>query len=106
MGDKIKTAAEIALERAAEIGDLTPEEKEAIENKKKLEPILADFYRGKVGPNELWEKLKGSKDSLLRDAQLNLLSSLTIGHEFEEIKRRKDAILALETLKQNQKTSV
>lgn len=106
MGDKIKTAAEIAMERAAEIGELTPEEKEAIENKKKLEPILADFYRAKLGPNELWQKLKGSRDSLLRDAQLNLINSLSIGDRLEELQRRKSAILALETLKQNQKTSI
>jgi len=52
MGDKIKTAIEIAMEKAAKIGELSPEEKEKIENKEKLKPIMADFYKGRLGPND------------------------------------------------------
>lgn len=34
MGDKIRTAVEIAMEKAAMLDDLSPGEKEALENKK------------------------------------------------------------------------
>lgn len=34
MGDKIRTAIEIAMEKAAMLDDLSPDEKEALENKK------------------------------------------------------------------------
>ena len=43
MGDKIKTAIEIAMEKAALLDDLSPEEKEALLNKKKLEPVMVEF---------------------------------------------------------------
>ncbi|MCG2789738.1 MAG: hypothetical protein L6405_07325, partial [Actinomycetia bacterium] len=67
MGDKIKTAIEIAMGKAALLDDLSPEEKEALLNKKKLEPIMVEFYRMKIGPDKLWKKLKGENASLLSD---------------------------------------
>jgi hypothetical protein len=105
MNDKIKTAIEIAMERAAMLEDLSEEEKESIENKKKLNPIMTGFYRNEIGPEKLWTKLKNERASLLKQAQLNLLESLKFSLEPEEIKRRNKGIIAIESLKKDQKTS-
>jgi len=105
MNDKIKTAVEIAMEKAARLEDLSEEEKERIENKKKLNPIMTGFYRNEIGPEKLWTKLKNERASLLKQAQLNLLESLKFSLEPEEIKRRNKGIIAIESLKKDQKTS-
>ncbi len=105
MGDKIKTALEIALEKAAMLEDLSAEEKEEIENKKKLEPIMAKFYQNKLKPEDLWEKFKGEKNSLLIMVQKNLIDSLKFNLKTDELKRRAKAIIAIESLKKEQKVS-
>jgi len=105
MGDKIKTAIEIAMEKAALLDDLSPEEKEVLLNRKKLEPVMIKFYRMEIGPDELWKKLKGENASLLCQAQMNLIDSLKFGMAANEIQRRKKSILALETLKPEKKTN-
>ena len=61
MGEKIKTAIEIAMEKAALLDELSDEEKEEIENKKKIEPIMANFYKLKLQPDDLWKQLKNEK---------------------------------------------
>jgi hypothetical protein len=104
MGDKIKTAIEIAMEKAAMLDELSEQEKEEIKNKKVLDPIMADFYRGNADSEKLWTKLKDKAPSLLKTAQLNLINSLKFGLDPEELKRRSKAIIAVETLKKEQKT--
>ena len=105
MNDKIKTAMEIAMEKAAMLEDLSEEEKERIENEKKLSPIMVGFYRNEIGPEKMWEKLKNQKHSLLKQAQLNLIESLKFTLEQEELKKRNKGIIAVESLKKEQKTS-
>ena len=105
MGDKIKTAIEIALEKAALLEDLSEQEKEVIENKKEMGPLMADFYRGNLDSEKLWSNLKGKPLSMLNGVQLNLLNSFKFGLEPEELKRRAKAVVAVETLKKEQKTS-
>jgi len=104
MNDKIKTAMEIAMEKAAMLEDLSEEEKERIENEKKLSPIMAGFYKNEIGPEKIWEKLKNEKLSLLKQAQLNLIESLKFTLEQEELKKRNKGIIAVESLKKDQKT--
>lgn len=106
MGEKIKTAIEIAMEKAALLDDLSDEEKEEIENRKKLEPVMSGFYKNMLNPEDFWNKLKGEKQSLLKMAQLNLIDSLKFNLENIELKRRIKAIIAVESLKKDQKTSV
>jgi len=105
MGEKIKTAIEIAMEKAALLDDLSDEEKEEIENRKKLEPVMSGFYKNMINPEDLWNKLKGEKQSLFKMAQLNLIDSLKFNLENSELKRRIKAIIAVESLKKDQKTS-
>lgn len=103
---KIKSALEKAMEKAAEIGGLTEEEKEKIKNQERLKLLLADFYKGQIDRNGLWQKLKGSSASMLKDAQLYLIDSMGLASTEEEFKMRKDGILAIETLKEKQKLPI
>ncbi len=102
MEEKIKTAIEIAMEKASMVGELTPEEKEKIENAKKLKPLMAKFYKGKISADGLWKSLKGSNLSLLKEAQLNLIESIRLENSHAEFEKRKKGILAIEALKENQ----
>ncbi|MEW6001134.1 MAG: hypothetical protein AB1638_00560 [Nitrospirota bacterium] len=103
--ERIKSAFEKAMEKVAEIGELTPEEKEKIKDEGKLKTLLAEFYRGRLSSEGLWEKLKGDKAYLLKEAQQNLADSLRLESIPEEFRLRKDGILAIETLKERQNTS-
>jgi hypothetical protein len=99
---KVKSAFEKAMEKAAEIGELTPEEKERMRNQEKIKSILTEFYKGQIDRDGLWQKLKGSNPSLLKEAQQYLIDSLGLGSTPEEFQRRKEGILAIETLKVKQ----
>ena len=99
---KVKSAFEKAMEKAAEIGELTPEEKEKIKDQEKIKSILTEFYKGQIDRDGLWQKLKGSNPSLLKEAQQYLIDSLGLGSTPEEFQRRKEGILAIETLKVKQ----
>ncbi|MBM4140912.1 MAG: hypothetical protein FJ242_05385 [Nitrospira sp.] len=102
---KVKSAFEKAMEKIAEIGEVTPEEKEKIKDEEKLRSFLAEFYKGQIDRDGLWQKLKGSKPSLLKEAQQNLIDSIGFGTSPEEFQQRRDGILAIETLKKKQNTS-
>jgi len=102
---RIKTALEIALEKANEINILNPEEKEKIKAEGKIKSLLAKYYKGSLSSIDLWQKLKGNKPFILREAQLILINSLNFNNTQYEYQMRKDAILAIETLKEGQNTS-
>lgn len=97
----------IARERLARIGELTQEEQERMLDTHKVNSILSDFYRGQIDPESLWKRLKEEgKPSLLREAQMTLVDSLNFGITPAELQRKRDAILAIESLKKEQNTSV
>jgi len=102
---KIKSALEIAMEKASKISKLTPEEKEKLEAEEKTKSLLTKFYKGRLTPKDLYKKLKGSKLFALKEAQLILINSLNFKNTEYEYQMRKDAILAIETLKEVQNTS-
>jgi hypothetical protein len=104
MNNRIRSAVEIAMEKAAALDDLSEDEKEEIRNKKKLNPIMANFYRSRMKPDKLWEKFKNEDESMLRLAQINLLDSLKFGIDSIEVQRRAKAIIAIESLKKEQNT--
>jgi hypothetical protein len=97
---KVKSALEKAMEKAAGIGELTPEEKERIKDQEKVKSILAEFYKGQIDRDGLWQKLKGVKPFFLKEAQQHLVDSLGLGSIPEEFQLRKDGILAIENLKE------
>lgn len=104
MGEKIRTAIEIAMEKAEKLS-LSEEEKERIEIKKKIDPILARFFREELDPDGLWEELKQEKKPVLDQFLERLIDTITINLPREEINRRKMAVLALEHLKKDPDTA-
>jgi len=105
--ERIRSAIEIAMEKTAGLGELTDEEKERLKDEEWLRTVLADYHRERIGPEELWHRLKEkNKEHLLKTAQLNLIESLSIRSTDGEIERRKDGILAIESLKKHSNTSV
>jgi hypothetical protein len=97
----------IARARLARIGELTPEEKERMLDSEKVDSLLSEFYQGQIDSESLWKRLKEEgKPSLLREAQLRLVDSLGFGITPAELKRKRDGILAMESLKKGQNTSV
>jgi len=63
--------------------------------------MLAKFFKNEIDPDGLWKKFKEEKKEILEQAQVSIINSLTMGLSSDEIKRRKNAILALENLKKN-----
>jgi len=96
----LKTAYEIALERANSLDKELSAEEKALFQREKLKPLLADFYREKIGPDQLWEELKKEEDpELYLQAQLLLLESIGLQTAATELQRRKEAVLAVEALR-------
>lgn len=97
---RLKTAYEIALERANSLDKEWSAEEKALFQREKLKPLLADFYREKIGPDQLWEELKKEEDpELYLQAQLLLLESIGLQTAATELQRRKEAVLAVEALR-------
>jgi len=97
----------IARERLAKVGELSQEEKEKMVDSEKVNSLLSEFYQGQIAPESLWEKLKEEgKPSLLKEAQMKLVDSLSFGSTPAELQRKRDGILAIETLKEEQNTSI
>jgi len=101
MGE-VKSAFEKAMEKIKEIQGLGPEEKDEMKDRQKLISVLAAFYKGDIKRDEIWQKLKGMRPSLLKEAQENMVNSLRMGNIPEEFQIRKDGILAIEALKDMQ----
>ncbi len=103
---KVKSALEIALERANKIGSLSSEEKKKIQDEEKISNILSDYFKGKIDANGLWQNFKEIESSLLPIAQQKLIETISINSLPEEIRSKKQAILAIETLKKEPDTVV
>ena len=107
MGNWESDLPPVARERLARIGALTPEEKERMLDSQKVDSLLSEFYQGQIDPESLWKRLKEEgKPSLLREAQLRLVDSLSFGVTPAELQRKRDGILAMESLKKGQNISV
>jgi hypothetical protein len=101
-----KDLSPIARERLAKIGELTQEEKEKMIDSEKVNSLLSEFYQGQINPESLWRRLKEEgKPSLLKEAQVRLVDSLNFGSTPAELQRKRNGILAIETLKREQNTS-
>jgi hypothetical protein len=97
-------------ERLARIGEISAEDKERMKSLEQLNSLLADFYADRLDSDALWVQLKEHRDAgrayLLREAQTALTDSLGTGATGEDIQKRKEGILAIESLKEEQNTSV
>jgi hypothetical protein len=100
--EKVKTAFEKAMEKIQGIEAMTPEEKEEMKDREKMREVLAGLYRGELSRDEIWTRLKGSRPSLFREAQLAIADSLRLSNLPEEIRQRREGLLAIEALKDKQ----
>lgn len=103
---KVKSALEIALERANKIGSLSSEEKKKMQDEERISNILSDYFKGKIDADGIWKNLKEIEPSLLSIAQQKLIETISINSLPEEISSKKQAILAIETLKKQPDTVV
>ena len=103
---KVKNALEIALERAEQFGTLSKEEKEKIKEEAAVKAILGEYFQVRIDSNGLWQRMKDVKRPLLGMAQMQLIESLGLGNAQIELQRKKEGILAIETLKEQPKTAL
>jgi len=102
---KIKSAFEKAMEKVADIGTLTEEEKKYLKEQEEIKTILVDFFKGRIDRDTLWQKLKGRDVKLLKETQIQLIDSLGLGGSDEDFTKRKEGIIAIETLKKSKHLS-
>lgn len=101
----VKSAFEKAMERAAAMGEYSEEEKARLRGEEQIRSLLAEFFKGHIDRNALWEKAKGTPASILCEAQRSIVDSLRLSMIPEEFRQRKEALLALETAKEKRNTS-
>ncbi len=93
----------LAKEKLAKAGDLSAEEKEKMKLSDELTTILTDFFTQKLKTEALWAKLKeyreGGKEAVIKELQLRLLHTLSLGGNDFDFERFNSAILSAETLK-------
>ena len=107
MTDWEKELPPIARERLARIGEFSQKEKEKMVDSERVNSLLSEFYQGQIDPESLWKRLKEEgRPSLLREAQIRLIDSLSFGSSPAELQRKREGILAIETLKEEQNTSI
>ena len=107
MGNWEQDLSPLARERLAKIGELSREEREKMLDSEKVNSLLSEFYQGQIDPESLWKRLREvGKQSLLREAQVRLIDSLSFGSTPAELQSKRDGILAIETLKKEQNTSI
>jgi len=96
-------------ERLANIGDLSPEDRERMRTIEQRDSLLAQFHSGDIDSEGLWRQLREHKENgreyLLTEVQLKLIDSLGLETPQEEFQKREECIIAIETLKDVQNTS-
>lgn len=104
---RIKTAYEIAMENAKEITEEDEGTVEKLAKKEEVKPILADFFKDQIDAEGLWEKIKEKDgEDYVTQAQEIILESLGLRTSSDEFQKRKEGIMALESLKVQQNTNV
>jgi hypothetical protein len=102
----VKSALEIALEKADKMGSLSAEEKERLKEEENVMGILRELYQRRLDANGLWQRLKGLTPPLLKMAQVNIIDTLGLNGLLEDFLMKKQAVLAVETLKEKPNTAM
>lgn len=93
----------LARERLAKIGALSEEEKERIRRSGELDSALSQYFKGELSSEDLWKRLKVLKDQtgepIVKEAQSKLVDTLRLQMNQEDFEQRRQAILAIETIK-------
>lgn len=97
----MKSAYEKAMERADEIYGENNKDINALEIREELKEIMAQFFKEEIDAEKLWYKLKDKDENYLKEAQLMLIESIGLRNSTDQIERRKEAVTAVESLKEN-----
>ncbi|SIQ53709.1 hypothetical protein [Halanaerobium kushneri] len=101
----MKSAYEIAMERADEVYGTGDREVNSLEIREELKDIMAPFFKEEMDAEGLWHKLENKGEAYLKEAQLMLIESIGLRNSSEQIKRRKEAVVAVESLKESANTT-
>jgi len=93
----------LAKERLARIGALSQEEKERLRQSRDLDSLLSEYFKGDLDTDGLWKRLKVLKEQtgepIIKEAQSKLVDTLRLQMSQEDFDQRRQAILAIETIK-------
>lgn len=93
----------IARERLARAGELSASEREQIKLGEALTALLSDFFTHKLDAEGLWMALKkywdNGKTSVVKETQLRLIHTLSLGGSDPDNERYCGTVLSLETIK-------
>lgn len=99
----------LARERLARIGALSQEEQESIRRSGELDSVLSQYFKGELTSEDLWKRLKALKEQtgepITTEAQGKLVDTLRLQMSQEDFDQRRQAILAIETIKTEGKYS-
>jgi hypothetical protein len=97
----------LAKARLAKIGELSTEEKNRLKLSEELTAILADYFTGRINPEELQNRIKSSsnKESIAREIQVRLAQAINLGSGEIDFNRNRDGILSCEKLKKNARSA-
>ena len=101
----MKSAYEIAMERADEVYGTNDNKVNSLEIREELKEIMAPFFKDKMDAEGLWHKLEDKEEEYLSEAQLMLIESIGLRNSSDQIKRRKEAVVAVESLKESGNTT-
>ncbi|MFN2340429.1 MAG: hypothetical protein ABR547_04090 [Halanaerobium sp.] len=97
----MKSAYEKAMERADEVYGKSDVDLNSLEVREELKEIMAPYFKGEIDAEGLWKKLESKEEAYLKEAQLMLVESIGLRNSSEQIKRRKEAVVAVESLKES-----
>lgn len=100
----MKSAYEKAMERAEELYE-DDDGDNSLEIRENLKDIMGPFFKAKMNAEELWDELKNADEKVLAEAQLMLVESIGLRNSTDQIKRRKEAVVALESLRETENSS-
>lgn len=100
----MKSAYEKAMERAEKLYEDNDGDN-SLEIRENLKEVMAPFFKAKMDAEELWEELKEADENVLAEAQLMLVESIGLRNSTDQIKRRKEAVVALESLRNTENSS-
>ena len=93
----------IVREKLARIGAVTEDDVAKTREMNDLEQIISRFFKGDMDASGLWTEFKKykneHKDYLLSETQRRIIDSLSIKLNEKELEKRKEGLIAIETLK-------
>lgn len=96
----------IIRDRLAKIGEVTPEEKERMVERERLDSLLKEFHQCFLSPEGLYQRLKEyqeqGKQFLLREAQGKLQSSFKKEASLIKFEEKSDGTLNVELVKEKE----